>query len=317
MRFKKKFIWTTSLLCAGVAVAAGCISINLGTSRIVVLYGEEDSSSQMHMVCIDTVRPESGIVQMELQDRIDEVTASGSLAIIAHPTAAGFAEKVGAGTLQNYTGIEINCAEDLSLWDDILSLRVKAGLGPVWAFMSDDTNNSEEYRAGCVILRAQQLLKAEVLEALRQGCFYWGTGPMVKDMTSNGNVISIELNDQASVRFIASGGRVVKETSGFSAQYTAMGDEGYIRIEVEGADGIKAGSQPFWIRAGGDAENPYTIPGAWFMGNLHTHSSGEGGPSPRQAVIDRYRENGYSFIAITDYVIWVIPAETEAEPVEV
>jgi hypothetical protein len=304
------------LCLAAELTASACITIDLDADKILVLYGEEDSSSRMHMVCIDTVRPESGVVQSGLQGRIDDVVARGGLAIIAHPTAAGFSEKVGAGTLQNFTGIEINCAEDLRLWDNILDLQREAGQGAVWAFMSDDSNNSEEFKDGCVILRSQLLRKTDVLESIRMGCFYWGTGPLINDISSEGNNISIELATEARIMFIASGGRIIKEASGSSAQYTANGDEGYIRIEAEAFDGTIAGSQPFWIGPGGNASNPYSVSGSWHKGNLHTHSSGDGGPSPRQAVIERYRENGYGFIAITDYVIWVVPTETPLEAVE-
>lgn len=50
-------------------------------------------------------------------------------------------------------------------------------------------------------------------------------------------------------------------------------------------------------------ELPFSKPGHFFRGNLHTHSTlSDGMLSPAQ-VCDLYRENGYDFLAITDHFL--------------
>lgn len=49
---------------------------------------------------------------------------------------------------------------------------------------------------------------------------------------------------------------------------------------------------------------PFSLPGRWFKGNLHTHTTqSDGDRTPEQAVT-WYREHGYDFVAITDH--WVL-----------
>ncbi len=47
--------------------------------------------------------------------------------------------------------------------------------------------------------------------------------------------------------------------------------------------------------------NPFDVPGQWYKGNLHTHTlESDGELSPEEACA-RYRDAGYSFLAITDH----------------
>lgn len=57
---------------------------------------------------------------------------------------------------------------------------------------------------------------------------------------------------------------------------------------------------------------PFSLPGRWVKGNVHTHTiQSDGLFSPQQA-IDWYRQRGYDFLAITDH--WVLtPGELIAD----
>ncbi len=46
---------------------------------------------------------------------------------------------------------------------------------------------------------------------------------------------------------------------------------------------------------------PFSRPGRFWRGNLHTHSDRSDGALPPEAVVHRYREAGYDFLAITDH----------------
>ncbi|NLG49986.1 MAG: CehA/McbA family metallohydrolase [Chloroflexi bacterium] len=50
--------------------------------------------------------------------------------------------------------------------------------------------------------------------------------------------------------------------------------------------------------------SPFSLPGSWFKGNLHTHTTqSDGALTPDQAIA-WYREQGYDFLAISDH--WVL-----------
>jgi len=47
--------------------------------------------------------------------------------------------------------------------------------------------------------------------------------------------------------------------------------------------------------------NPFALPGHWFKGNLHTHSTRSDGQLTPEEVVDWYRSRGYHFLALTDH----------------
>ena len=47
--------------------------------------------------------------------------------------------------------------------------------------------------------------------------------------------------------------------------------------------------------------NPFAIPGRFYRGNLHTHSTNSDGLLPVQEVCQRYEDAGYDFIALTEH----------------
>jgi hypothetical protein len=55
--------------------------------------------------------------------------------------------------------------------------------------------------------------------------------------------------------------------------------------------------------------NPFALPGQWFKGNLHTHSTNSDGKLTPEEVIDWYRARGYHFLALTEHRV---PSPTRA-----
>ncbi len=53
--------------------------------------------------------------------------------------------------------------------------------------------------------------------------------------------------------------------------------------------------------------NPFSAPGEWLRGNLHTHSTASDGIRSPQEVVDHYALAGYDFLAITDHGIITDP----------
>lgn len=55
--------------------------------------------------------------------------------------------------------------------------------------------------------------------------------------------------------------------------------------------------------------NPFTEPGEWLRGNLHTHTTNSDGPLSPQETVNAYAELGYDFLAITDHNCLTRPEE--------
>ncbi len=47
--------------------------------------------------------------------------------------------------------------------------------------------------------------------------------------------------------------------------------------------------------------DPFSAPGQWYKGNLHTHTTESDGALAPREVLRRYREAGYHFVALTDH----------------
>lgn len=50
-------------------------------------------------------------------------------------------------------------------------------------------------------------------------------------------------------------------------------------------------------------DNPFALPGRFYKGNLHTHSTHSDGALEAAEVCNRYRNAGYDFIALTDHFL--------------
>ena len=53
--------------------------------------------------------------------------------------------------------------------------------------------------------------------------------------------------------------------------------------------------------------NPFTTPGVWLKGNLHTHTTISDGVRTPQEAVDHYSQCGYDFLSITDHGALVDP----------
>ncbi len=58
--------------------------------------------------------------------------------------------------------------------------------------------------------------------------------------------------------------------------------------------------------------DPFTAPGEWLRGNLHTHSTASDGVRSPQEVVDHYAAEGYDFLSITDHGRLTDPSRLEA-----
>ena len=51
---------------------------------------------------------------------------------------------------------------------------------------------------------------------------------------------------------------------------------------------------------------PFSVPGHFYKGNLHSHCTESDGDYPAREVIRRYQERGYDFLALSDHFLGVM-----------
>jgi hypothetical protein len=302
-----KLLSFTIILPILMATVVGCTASRLESSILTVIRGEEDTSSLIHLVAIDVRGQAGNFMYGPIQGRIDEIYDQGGLAIVAHPDNDEQLKE-----LKRYTGIELpaDVGNALTTWDMILSEKILNDEPLPWGFTTDDAHAIEQFGKRFIVVRAPQLNKNSLISAIKDGSFYWGNASLIEDIYLSGMTITVILNTQAKISFFKQGGQLLQEAVGTSAQYYISGSEGYVRAEITSSDGKRAGTQPFRIKDASNIDNPYSIRGKWFKGNLHCHSteSDDGELSPEE-VMTWYENNGYSFFSLTDHVRWFLPGE--------
>jgi len=272
-------------------------------ASIILIPGEEDTSVRVHMLALNISNPTRTQIEAGYQEHIDAVTAQGGLVIMNHPDEAPWTIALGElMTFKNYTGIELSY-DSHSKWDAVLTGRVDSGAPLVWGLMTDDSHRE----AGCgwrfIMVRAPAATMEDIIDAIRQGSFYWGSAALINDITLTGRDLNVTLSEPADVQFITSGGKVAKEAHGSTASYAIQGNEGYVRVDVRAGSRREAGTQPFRVTPTG-IDNPYAASGQWYRGNLHAHTLTSDGTQSADQVIRWYSDHGYTFLAITDHVHW-------------
>ncbi|HLW46708.1 MAG TPA: CehA/McbA family metallohydrolase [bacterium] len=189
---------------------------------------------------------------------VDRLRAAGAAVFIAHPYWSGLvaADLV---PLRNIAGIEVyNGNTDVDVakgysgvqWDDCLTRG-----RPLWGAANDDAHwRLPDYGRGWTMLRAEDGLTPEsVAVALGAGSFYASTGAVLDDVTFDGETATVRIAAPGAreVRFICDhrwGARVqAAPTPLREASHTLRGRERYLRIEVVGAGGEMAWTNPLFV----------------------------------------------------------------------
>lgn len=213
---------------------------------------------------------------------IDAIVAAGGLAIIAHPKWSGNVVDREFVELQNYVGIEcFNYAcqidNNTGLADihwDMLTLHGKQ----VFGFATDDAHwHIEDGGGGWVMVKAKALTQDAILDAIRNGHFYSSSGPVIHDVTFDGETISVSCSPAAAIHFMTGGplgqsywadvgahNRLGSNDSRdpesdqsllTEASYKVRGSEPFIRVEVVDRNNRVAWTQPFKLTPSGSSSD--------------------------------------------------------------
>jgi hypothetical protein len=212
-----------------------------------------------------------------LQANLDLVAPTGALAQVNHPNfhwqlpAETIAATQGAQLIEianmhpqvNTFGAGPSRPGAEATWDELLSRGAK-----VWGVASDDMHQLEMGSSsvtgtagegalpgrGWVMVHASALTPQAILGALKEGAFYSSTGVTLSDHVVTDKEIRLAIKAETAfqteyrVQFIGAGGKVLQNTVGAAATYRVTGEEPYVRAVVTDSNGLRAWTQPVFIR---------------------------------------------------------------------
>ena len=146
-------------------------------------------------------------------------------------------------------------ADATRLWDALLARGYR-----LWGFANDDAHtwpgHPEAYPfTAFEMVQTDDATPEGFLYALRRGSFYASTGLHFAELGALGHTVVASAPGAARLRFVGWGGRILLEVEGQSGIYATTGDEGYVRVEAEGAFVpektwlARAWSQPFYLES--------------------------------------------------------------------
>lgn len=197
---------------------------------------------------------------MSVNATVRAIHEQGGLAVLAHPYWCGHT-LTDLGEITGHIGMEIfntTCCVTIAKgpsevhWDDWLNR-----IGPTFGLAVDDCHDAtSDAFGGWIMVRAEELTRPAILDALRRGAFYATQGPEIRDIKVTRTPGRLSLDVQTSparrIAFIQQTfrGAVVDAPEGELIEQASCDTEpgsAYVRIEVTDADGKKAWSNPFFV----------------------------------------------------------------------
>jgi predicted metal-dependent phosphoesterase TrpH len=194
----------------------------------------------------------------DTQDAISAVNAAGGICFIAHPywhdhtldDLLILKGHLGIEIFNTGCWLEINKGHALVHWDGVLRRGQR-----VYGIAADDSHfRYPDHGRGWIMVKAEALSRASILEALRQGQFYSTMGPEIYDVQLEGNQVTIHCSPARTVFLIgdiwhcphavqAWDGQPISE-----ATLTLHPSQQYFRVEVVDLTGQSAWSNAYPIQ---------------------------------------------------------------------
>jgi predicted metal-dependent phosphoesterase TrpH len=214
--------------------------------------GEVTVRGREHIVGLNLKRPVDPVTHH--QAVIDAISDQGGLAILAHPNWSHFSVERCLG-LHGYVAIEIAntvChfleynGYALQHWDELLKQGVK-----IWGIAADDAHRiSYQGAKAWIVVNAERLTAADIVENIRTGNFYASTGPEFHGFHVSGNTIEVRCSPAIEIRFLTGDLNPALRVRGegvTQAEYTPRAGDPYVRVEITDEELESAWSQPFFI----------------------------------------------------------------------
>jgi hypothetical protein len=218
--------------------------------------GQSELGHSYHVVGVGVPASVAEAPRDRPQPVLDAIAQAGGVGFIAHPywsclvahDLLGLTSCLGI-ELINY-GCEIEIGKGVSTvhWDDLLVRGERLlGLG-----VDDGHRCGWDFYGGFTMIRATELTREAILDALRAGDFYASMGPRIHDLRLTKEGLEVECTPAAAINFLGNnqqGWCMQKEDRPplTGARYLREGSERYVRVEVVSETGLRAWSQPVWF----------------------------------------------------------------------
>ncbi len=238
---------------------------------ILIINGAEldvdrtEFGSNFHVVLLGICADDIPDKNITVENLIKEVKGKGGVCYIAHPYWSGLTindllrikTALGIEVYNNECELEIGKGYGMVHWDEILMKGVKC-----YGFATDDDHQRfEGIGGGFIMLKMDKLTINNFFMALKDGCFYSSTGPLIYDLRLLSDKIYVKCSPCKTVSFIGNHqeGFVFHqkrlpskgdfdESPLTEVEYQLKGTEKYIRVEITDFEGRKAWSQPFFFK---------------------------------------------------------------------
>lgn len=209
-----------------------------------------------HVVGIDhdPITQEAATRKGPGQQIVDIITGHGGLAIMAHPYWLGqdsvdITAVTGAFGIEVYnTGCADNCKEyAMAHWDGVLDRGQR-----LWGLATDDAHHYEgDAGGGWIMLKAPELTRSAIRNALMQGHFYSTQGPTLLDLHQSDGQVRVHVSPVKEIRFIGNRGRGrsvrAKQGEWLTTASCPTYHNGYLRVECVDEYGRMVWSQPIFF----------------------------------------------------------------------
>ena len=228
----------------------------------ITITGAELHGAGYHMLGLGFAELPNRDLEDSPQAIADAILSQDGLAYFAHPYWTG-QTSADVATVPEIMGIEVfnavcEVAKGIGFssvhWDELLAQGFR-----FTALAVDDVH--WRYNAqgqGFVMVRADRLDEACILDAIRRGQFYASTGPRIQDLrivqlADDRLALRVHCSPCASITFFARGPRgqrfeAAPGESLDSAVYPIDADQGYLRVECRDARGRIAWSNPVFVQ---------------------------------------------------------------------
>ena len=206
---------------------------------------------------------DAGEVVPTIQANVNAILQAGGIASVNHPNFGwafdhtALKQVSGASLLEVFNGLpETNVyggpgrPSNEEIWDGVLSAsRVIFGVA------TDDSHHYSDFSSersnpgrGWVKVRASELSKDAIVEALASGDFYASTGVSFAELSLSQESIHLAIEAEKdyvyAISFTGRNGVLLAESGGLEATYRVRGDEGYVRATARSSSGARAWTQP-------------------------------------------------------------------------
>ncbi|NLA77287.1 MAG: PHP domain-containing protein [Clostridiales bacterium] len=124
---------------------------------------------------------------------------------------------------------------------------------------ADDNHDREPFGhplndsfGGFVMIKAEKLTYKAVMEALERGDFYASMGPEIKELYAQDDIVTVKCSPVRRITFTTNARTskcVMAEKDGFitEAQFKIEPKYGYVRIQIEDREGLRANSNAYFV----------------------------------------------------------------------